>query len=251
MLSKVNHNLVTVVLVVAALLGAAIAINEFKRGQYIGVDISRLQTMSFSGEGKAAVVPDIAEVSLTVFSQSSDVKRAQDDNARKMNAIIAFLDEQGVAKKDLVTSQYTIYPQYDYTQSGQRFRGYEVRQTVSVKIRDFAKISSILSEAVAKGANEVGNLSFTVENKDEVLAQARSEAITKAKTKAETLARDLGIKLGKIIGFSEGSSPIYEPRYYKDMAIGMGGAESAPAPAIEVGENEFVSNVTLTYQIEY
>lgn len=250
MLSKVNHNLVTVVLAIAALLGLAIAANEFKRGQYIGVDISRLQTMDFSGQGKATIAPDIAEVSLTVFSEGADVKRSQDDNTKKMNAIIAFLDAQEVAKKDRTTSQYTISPQYDYVQSGRRFRGYEIRQTLNVKIRDFAKISTILNQAVTLGANEVGNLNFTVEDKDEVLTKARDEAIAKAKAKAETLAQALGIKLGRIVGFSEGGSPAPEPLYFRTEALGVGGGGDS-SPNIEAGQNEFVSNVTLTYQIEY
>lgn len=247
---KLNKQLLALFLLVLSVLGLVIIINEIRRGQYIGVDVSRLQTISFTGEGKAAVAPDLAEVSLSVFSQGFDLKKVQDENTKKMNAITAFLDEQKIDKKDRQTSQYNIYPRYDWTQSGQRFLGYEVRQTLTLKIRDFGKIAPILDQAVAKGANEVGSLIFAVEDKDKVQAEARAEAIAEAKAKAEQLAKDLGIKLGKIVNFQEGGSyPTPVPLYAKEAALGLGGGGAAPD--IQSGENEFVSSVTITYQIEY
>lgn len=245
---NVNKTLLSLFIAVLIVLGVVVISNELKRGQFIGLNISQLRTIPFSGEGKAFAVPDLAQVALSVVSDNFDLKQAQTDNTKKMNAVLAMLDSQSIAKADRQTSQYSIAPQYDWTQNGQRFKGYEVSQTVEVKIRDFSKISAILAGAVSAGANQVGGLSFTVENKDAVQAEARDKAIKEAKAKAQTLSQQLGIHLGAIVDFSEGGNvPMPRPLYAADM-MAKGG--SAPAPQIESGQNEFDSNVTITYQIQ-
>ncbi len=55
--------------------------------------------------------------------------------------------------------------------------GYEITQTLEVKIRDLAKIGDIIQGATDAGANQVGDLQFTVDKEEEFKKQARTEAI--------------------------------------------------------------------------
>ena len=126
--------------------------------------------------------------------------------------------------------------------------GYEVTQSLEVKIRDMAKIGDILQGATDAGANQVGDLQLTVDKQDELKKQAREEAIKKAKARAQELASQLGIKLVRIVNFSEGVSVPYYYDYALKEAAGMGG-ETAPSPQIETGENKISVTVTITYEI--
>jgi hypothetical protein len=105
-------------------------------------------------------------------------------------------------------------------------------------------------EAVASaGVTNVSGLTFTIDDRDALMREARQKAITEAKGKAEQLAKDLGVRLVRIVNFSEnggGQPPIY---FSKDMAMGMGGAEPESAPTVPAGENRFTSNVSITYEI--
>ena len=127
--------------------------------------------------------------------------------------------------------------------------GYTVQQTVSVKVRDFSKVGSLLSEVVQSGANSVSQLSFTLDDPTEVQNQARAEAIQKAKDKAKSIAKAGRFDLGRLLSIEEGEG------YYPVYKYGLGGAESmamdaAPAPTIQPGSQDIQVTVTLRYEIE-
>ncbi|MEK7506819.1 MAG: SIMPL domain-containing protein [Patescibacteria group bacterium] len=203
-------------------------------------------TVSFSGEGKVVTKPDVAVVNLAIVSEAATSKAAQDDNSAKSKKVTDFLKKQNIDEKDVKTSGYNIYPQYKYPQFDKpRIQGYQVNQTLAVKIRDLAKVSNILDGVVTAGVNQVNNLSFQVDQPEELKAKARELAINDARDKANKLKSQLGIRLGRIVNFSEGLDGFPPPVFYeKGLAIGGGG------PEVPAGENEITVNVTITYQIK-
>jgi len=120
------------------------------------------------------------------------------------------------------------------------------RWETQVKIRDLNKIGEIIQGATSAGANQTGNLQFTIDDQDGFKKQAREKAIKEAKEKAKELAEQLGVKLVRITGFSEGG---VIPRYYdyglKEMAV----SSESPMPQIETGENKIEISVNITFEI--
>jgi uncharacterized protein YggE len=176
------------------------------------------------------------------------------------------MKQNGIADKDIKTESYQLEPRYQNTvcNSGPYYGGstvcpppaivgYTIRQTVTVKARDFSKLGSLLSGAVSAGANSVSQLNFTVDDRTALENQAREEAISKAKAKAKAIAKAGGFSLGRLLTINEnGMYPMYKERLTmsaQDMAYGMGGA-AAPAPSIEPGSQEIVVNVNLEYEIK-
>ena len=206
-------------------------------------------TVSFSGQGKVLATPDIAVVSFAIVTESPASKKAQDDNSDKSKAVTDFLKKQNIEDKDIKTTSYNIFPQYNFPRDGvPQIRSYQVNQSFEVKVRDLDKVSAILDGLVANGANQVNNLGFQINDPEELQAQARKMAIENAKAKANTLKDQLDIKLGRIVNFSEntgGFPPIIFETFARDQAGGVGGGPSLPT-----GENEVVVNVTITYQIK-
>ncbi len=206
-------------------------------------------TVSFSGEGKVLAKPDVAVVDFSIVTEAVTSKAAQDANSEKSNRVSDFLKKQKIDDKDVKTISYNIYPQYDYPRSGvPRIRGYQVSQTMEVKIRDLSSVSSVLDGVVTAGANQVGNLSFQIDEPEKLKAEARAKAIADAKKKADELKGQVGIKLGRIVNFSEGITGYPVPMYESSMK-GMGGIGGG-GPSVPSGENEITINVTLTYQIK-
>ena len=162
--------------------------------------------------------------------------------------------------RSIKTTDYSINPQYDYVNGvcepggacrpgSQTLRGYQVTQTLEVKVRDTKKAGDLLSGVGSKGATQVSSLSFTTDDDDKLKADARAKAITDAKGKADELAKQLGVSLVRVVGFSEdGNYPVY---YAKTMAMDSAGMGSAPSPAPELptGQNKITSNVSVTYEI--
>ncbi len=224
--------------------------NKIREGKYIGQEIESRNTITVFGKGEIYARPDLAITTFSVVIEKKTVSEAMNENTEKMNTIIDSMKEQGVEDKDLKTTSFNIYPRYDwynetsfYPQGRRVLVGYEVRQSLQVKIRDMEKIGEIIQGATDAGANQVGDLQFTIDDEDEFKKQARGEAIEKAKAKAEELASQLGVKLVRIVNFSESG---IVPRYYAlEESMGIGGE----APGIEVGENKIEVNVTIIYEI--
>lgn len=206
------------------------------------------QQIDVSGEGKAYVKPDIALASFGMQTNGLKSQDVVDRNNTVINQVIASVKTLGILDKDIQTTSYNLSPVYDYTEKGRVFKGYELNQQISVKIRDFDKISDILDVAVSKGANTVGDLQFTVDDPVKSQAEARTKAIAQAKEKAVSLARESGLKIDKLINISEGYSSNPEPMYARNNSL-TDKAVSV-APQIQAGQMEVDSTVTLTYLLK-
>ena len=112
---------------------------------------------------------------------------------------------------------------------------------------DMEKIGEIIEAATEAGANQVGDLEFTIDEPDEFKAQAREEAIKQAREKAEVIAKQLKVTLVRVTNFSETSqSPRYDYSLALKEAVGGGNEE---VPEIETGENKIEISVSVTYEI--
>jgi hypothetical protein len=216
-------------------------------------------TVSFSGEGKVSAKPDIAKAYISIITEATTTKAAQDQNSTKSQKVVEYLKGKNVDDKDIKTSSYNIYPQYDYScqYSGRpcdevsKIKSYRVDQSIEVKIRNLDEAGNILDGVVSAGANQVSSFNFTIENPDALQAQAREKAIADAKDKANNLKKQLNIKLGRIVNFVEGGNyyPMYESAKALDSSMaGRGGTDVSPS--LPSGESEITVNVTITYQIK-
>lgn len=220
---------------------------------------TNFRSFTVQGDGKAVGVPDVASFTFQVITEGDeDLAKLQSDNATKMNAAIAFVTKQGIDKKDIATTGYSIQPRYenvicDYragsTCPPAEIVGYTVQQTTHVKIRDFTLISPLLTGVVANGANSVTDIRFALDNPTSVENEARAEAIEKAKEKAKSIAEAGGFTLGRLLEISEGyisPSVSYRGGAMMDM---VGSKEAAVAPTIEAGSQEIQIQVYLKYEI--
>jgi hypothetical protein len=222
--------------------------NAVKTHDYIGVSEEQRHTISFQGSGEVVATPDIAKVALGHSITRDSVAEAQEVNSGKINSVISGLkNDFGIEDKDIKTTNYSIRPQYDYVDGERQLRGYEVSQNIEVKIRDLDKIKDVLGFAGEAELNQVGNLSFDIEDKEELKKEAREKAIQEARERADNLAGVLDVNLGKIVNFSEGYQNDQPQPVYREMLK----AEDASggAPSIESGSQEIKVNVSLTYEI--
>ena len=200
--------------------------------------------------GKVTVVPDVAKVSLGIEDQSQTLKSAQDAVNRKSKTLVDALKKLGIDEKDIKTTNYSVYPEYNYESTPYRINGYRVSTSYEVKITDFDLVNEVLTTATESGANIVGNISFEVneKTKEEYAQKAREEAVKLAKDKAEGLAKASGITLGRIINVSESEGVDYPRPIAFDKAVTM--AAGAPETAnVTPGETEIQVTISLSYEI--
>ena len=149
---------------------------------------------------------DTAQVTLVVEIENTDLGAAQQEANQKMDVVLAALKANGVADDQIKTVSYNISAQRDYQKPNQPITGYQVSHLVQVKVKPMSKVSAVIDVAVAKGANAVNDVVFTVENQDAPLQQAREHAVNNARAKAEQLAKLTSVGLGGLVTISETSS---------------------------------------------
>ena len=250
---------VFVFVIIVSIFFAVKVINELKSGSYIGREGGMQSIINVEGKGEVFAMPDIAIFSFSVSEKSATVKKAQDIVTEKMNKILEALKKMEIDEKDITTSNYNLYPEYEYQQitcfaypcpeSKKILSGYIINHNISLKIRDLDKVGNILNELGKLGATDVSGVNFSIDKGDELKEKARNIAIENAKNKAEELADKLGVKLVRIISYYEHGEPIYasDIKMMKSEAYGMGG--ESPVPEIPAGEGKFVSTVNITYEI--
>lgn len=209
------------------------------------------RVVSVTAEGKVTVEPDIAKVYFSVVSEGANPESLAEMNNKKMNTAIDFLKSQGIDGKDIKTTQYNLTPKYVYDDKNHRsyISGYQLTQTVLVKVKDLSQTAKIIGNLPTLGINQIGSISFEIDDPEKYLSEARDKAFEKAREKARVMAEKNGIHLGSLISFSEyqGGGPI---PYYS--ALGKGAIESAQtlAPSIQPGSEEVSVNVSMTYEIK-
>lgn len=213
-------------------------------------------TISISAEGKVKAVPDKADINVGVISQDASAEKAQKDNSEKVNKIIDFVKQEGVPAEDISTSQYNIYPNYDYSNGKNTITGYQVNQTVSIILKDASgknkeALGKILAGVTANGANQINGVSLGFEDADNIRQEARQKAIEKAKEKAADLAKTAGIKLGRVVNISE--SGYATPMPYAASAIGgdaLMANEKAVSPNVEPGTQDITATMSVTFEVK-
>lgn len=230
-------------------------IKEFK---YIGGGANMVTVL---GQGEVFAKPDIATFSFSVVEKAPTVGGAQEVATGKINSILEYLNDAGVEEKDIKTVGYNIYPTYSYDtvtcfaypcppMRDPEISGYEVSQTIEIKVRDTQIAGELLSNIGERGASNISGINFTIDDEDALKAEAREKAIANAEEKAEALADALGVRFVRVVSFYEEEAYPYPMYYGYDKAMGMGGmAESAVAPMLPSGENKITSRINITYEI--
>jgi len=253
-----------VLIVILALFLAILSISAIKEYAHIGDGVYPSTTISVSGTGEVYAMPDIAQFSFTVTEEADSIAEAQQTVTEKIDSAIEILNAEGVEDKDIKTTGYNAYPRYNYPRvvctetycpSSERvLSGYEVSQTISVKVRDTEKAGDVLGKVTETGVSNVSSLSFVIDDRSALKDEARAQAIEKAKQKMDGLAKDLGVKTKGIVSFYEyEANDGYAPAY--DMALssrayGLGGAEESVSATLPTGESLVRVEVNITYEIE-
>lgn len=209
-------------------------------------------TLTLTADGVVSAAPDTAIVSLGVVQEAGTADAALSANNKAMAKALAALKDAGVADKDISTSGFTIDPvmvyppqKSDGTQEAPKITGYRVSNAVTVKLRDIAKAGGLLDKVIRVGANDVRGVSFTVDDQDSLMDQARVAALKTVESRAALYAQTAGFTLKRILSISEGTQD--RPPMPMMMAKAAPQGDSVPLAA---GEQDIRATVNVTWEIE-
>jgi hypothetical protein len=222
----------------------------FLAGKYVEAQPHPQPSVAAQGEMKVSILPDLALITLGVQTgRQNTAEGATTLLDATMKSVLEAVGALGVESKDVQTSNFTLYPAYDFVEGEQVPRGFEASQNVTIKVRQTEKSGDVIAAATKAGANNVSGVQFLVEDMEAVKDQARREAIAKAKQQAELLAEELGMRLGKLMSYGEDATPYVDTSYGRGGYAMGGDGDSMNSIALPSGEQEITVRVYLSYQL--
>lgn len=205
------------------------------------------RTLTITATDSVGAAPDRVEINLGVTSRAENARNALSANTTNMNAIFETLKKNGIEKKYIQTSNFSIQPEYKHFKNGEppKVRGYNVNNTVLVQVVDIEKLGVLLDEVVSSGSNQIHGIRFYVSKADELKDEARKLAVAKALRKATVYAQAAGVSLGDVLSIHEGSRNNVQPRGMSRTMV----AEASPVP-IAGGELQLGVSVTMTWLLK-
>lgn len=248
---KLMCTLLGILLVYGIVLVGTLIRNNLKKYNAIGLADKTERTITVDAEGKVTVTPDIAITTMGMTAEGKTVAEAQQKNTNVINGLLEKVKALGVDKKDVQTANYNIYPLYDYKDNKQTIRGYQVSQSVTIKIRDLNKANQVIALAGDVGANNVSGLQFTVDDREAFKEQARQIALKKVAEKRLSLARSLGVSLQSVVSYNEyevNGDVNGKANYNYGATADTLSANSAPT--VEPGTDAVVMHVSVIFEVQ-
>ena len=220
---------------------------------YSGVSegTENLKTISLTGSGSSSAQADQATVNLGVQIISESASDAIGENAETMTAVIEAIKALGVSEDDIVTTSYSVYPQYDWTEEGRVFTGYSVTNLVQVTVKDLDIVGDVIDAAAVAGANQINGISFELSDakREELKTNAYIAALTDAQDKADVIAETLGLTITGVQSVTEYSyTPVRSYEMYEE-SVAMDGAMRASTPIVS-GELSVTVSVHIVFLFE-
>ena len=207
---------------------------------------NRTTKVTVAGEAMTKVEPDAAVLVASVVTQNSQAIVAQQENARKSEAVANAIKAAAGTDAEIKTSDYTLQPQYDYRDNQlPKIIGYDARNSVIVTMRELKNVGAVIDAASGAGANSIGNVSFILRQTSPARGQALADATQQAMNKAQSIAQALGGRVARVVEETETSTvagtQIQETTSYD--------AKRGETP-ITAGHLNIRSNVQLIVEIE-
>lgn len=205
-------------------------------------------TIIVTATGTSQATPDMAVMNLAVITHDKTAQKALEANNKSINNIIDSFKKEGIQKKDIQTSNLSIYhinPDKHQEQRNDESL-YQVSHSLTVRIRDLLNAGMIFDQAMGLGMNSVRGITFTNIDTKPFYTAARKQAIAEAIEKAKTLAQAANVKLGKIIEINESN----DSSHLMPHLISRAQTASYADTHFSNGELNYSVNVTVTFAID-
>jgi uncharacterized protein YggE len=212
-----------------------------------GEDVPVITVM---GHGKVVGTPDVMTIRLGVQTGGETAQEALADNNQRAQNLVNVLKERGVQARDIQTSELSIYPTFD--EKGLRITGYSAANIVTAKLRKIADAGPLI-DAVAFAVGDAVRLqgiSFSIDDTNDLIARARTDAVKKAMAQAKQLADGAGVELGDVRSIDETNDEEQRHLLEEDLAFAADSAHRVASAPVEAGSRDVVLDVKVVVEIE-
>lgn len=159
---------------------------------------AQTNTVYVSAEGKFETAPDTALVQFTIATQQNSPKDAYARAAQDADQLREILRSNGIDPKAAELGFYSFQPVYDYRDPKRKIVGYRVTSSVTLKLKDFAKVGPLIGSIGEQEWADNVSLNYTLDDIDAAKIRAVDDAFQRARAEAGAVARAGGRTLGEL-----------------------------------------------------
>jgi uncharacterized protein YggE len=195
--------------------------------------IPQPNTIYVGADGKFEAPPDTALVQFNISAQENSSKDAYERASRAAEQVRAILRSNGIDPKSAQIGFFSVQPVYDYRTPKRKLLGYRVNSSVTLKLKDFSKVSGIAEQLSLMDVTENQSVSYMLDDIEAAKVKAAQDAFQKARAEAAAVAAAGGRTLGELsyasVDTFEQPQPVHLAR--DAMAMRAPAAEAAPPTA--------------------
>jgi uncharacterized protein len=235
----------------ALTLAAVILASAPSRAQTIQVNKDN-RTIAITATDKVIVMADTATVHIGFIAYGPDSDAAYATGSHLSNAIVKALTAASVPSDAIQSENQNVAPVQEYqidklTPAEKAQRKFQVTQSWTVRT-PADNASKILDLAVKAGANQSGQIDWSLKDENAPQAEAAGKALQRARTVASEMAKGLSVKLGALIYASNETQA--EPPHPIMRAMAASAVMKAEPLAINPRQIEKSATVYAVFAIE-
>ena len=201
-------------------------------------------TVYVGADGKFETAPDTAVLQFSVSVQEETAQEAYQHASKDVEQVRGVLRDNAIEPKAATVGFFSVQPVYQWRNGKQKPIGYRVTTDITLKLKDFSKIGTIVSQLADANVSETQTLTYTLADMDEAKNKAVEDAYRRARNSAEALARASGRAVGAL---SYASIDTFENQR---IVPPMMSAMAAPSRAVPAPTEEFTpQEVTVTAHV--
>lgn len=161
------------------------------------------RSIAITATDKVSHDADLATVHIGYQLFGPDKDAAYAAGSRASNAIIEAIHKAGVADKEIESVSQDVQPTQPYlleklSPAERAARAFSIQQSWTARVAA-ADAAKILDTAVKAGANQSGQIDWSLADPNAAQSEAAAKALQRARTQAAAMANGLGVKLGDLL----------------------------------------------------
>lgn len=211
--------------------------------------------VTVQGLSTVKAMPDLISINFNVETRANTSTEAKNANSEILNNLVDALIAQGFERKDVVTQNFNVYPDYTWDDGKRKDNGFVANHYVTVEVssNDTDKLGTVVDAGVNSGAlvNSIDfELSQSLQNKYK--AEAIKLAASDAKIKAQSVAEGFDKKVGKLVNVQVNDFGYYPWNVYSaGYGVASDGVMLKEAVSnIQPGEKDVTASISATYKLK-
>jgi uncharacterized protein YggE len=208
-------------------------------------------TLTEQGQASASGTPRTLDFDADIDVNAASAAAALSQDNSVTAAVVAALEANGVAKKDIATTNLSVSPNYAEFHGQSVISGYGVDNSLSVTIRHLLSAGNVIDAAASAGGDalSIDSLQFALSDPQALQDKARHEAVTQAISHARSMAAAAGQRLGSLCRLTDDSNESPVPTPLRLPAAGFNAASASSVP-LEPGTQQASAQITIVYALE-